>query len=165
MLVKGATDDCPRASVAGMKIMDKLVIWIHESKYSHVKARTQRMCSIRLFLTTIMETLFFKHKGKQTIRYWLYSFRLMIRHQECLTHWGWVTHLFADKLNIIGSDNGLLPGRRQAIICTNAGRLLIGPLRTNLSQILIGIRTFSFKQCTWKCFLRTSVHFVLAGIR
>ena len=51
-----------------------------------------------------------------------------------------------DKLTIIGSDNGLSPGRRQAIIWTNAGILLIGPLGTNSSEILIGIETFSFKK-------------------
>ena len=33
---------------------------------------------------------------------------------------------------IIGSDNGLSPVRRQAIIWTNAGILLIGPLGANL---------------------------------
>ena len=32
------------------------------------------------------------------------------------------------KLTITGSDNGLSPGRRQAIIWTNDGILLIGPL-------------------------------------
>ena len=31
------------------------------------------------------------------------------------------------KLTTIGSDNGLLPGQRQAIIWTNTGILLIGP--------------------------------------
>ena len=36
----------------------------------------------------------------------------------------------------IGSDNGLAPDRRQAIIWTNAGILLIGPLGTNFSEIL-----------------------------
>ena len=50
------------------------------------------------------------------------------------------------KLTIIGSDNGLSPGRRQAIIWTNAGILLIGPLGTNFIEILIGIQTFSFKK-------------------
>ena len=49
-------------------------------------------------------------------------------------------------LTIIGSDNGLSPGRRQAIISTNAGMLLIGPLGTNFSEILIKIHTFSFKK-------------------
>ena len=48
------------------------------------------------------------------------------------------------KLTIIGSDNGLSPARRQAIIWTNARILLIGPLGTNFSEILIGIQTFSF---------------------
>ena len=61
-----------------------------------------------------------------------------------LTHWGRVTHICVSKLTIISSDNGLSPGRRQAIIWTNAGILLIGPLGTNFSEILIGIQTFSF---------------------
>ena len=38
-----------------------------------------------------------------------------------LTHWGRVTHICVGNLTIIGSDNGLSPYRRQAIICTNAG--------------------------------------------
>ena len=44
-----------------------------------------------------------------------------------LTHWGRVIHICVSKLTIIGSDNGLSPGRRQAIIWTNAGILLTGP--------------------------------------
>ena len=63
-----------------------------------------------------------------------------------LTHWGRVTHICVSKLTIIGSDNGLSPGRRQAIIWTNAGILLIGPSGTNFSEILIKIHTFSFKK-------------------
>ena len=61
-------------------------------------------------------------------------------------HWGRVTHICVGNLTIIGSDNGLSPGRRQAIIRTNAGMLLIGPLRTNFSEILIGIQAFSLKK-------------------
>ena len=63
-----------------------------------------------------------------------------------LTRWGRVTHIYIVKLTIIGSDNGLSPGRRQAIIWTNAGILLIGPLGTNFIEILVGIQTFSFKR-------------------
>ena len=63
-----------------------------------------------------------------------------------LTHWGRVTHICVSKLTIMGSDNGLSPGRRQAIIWTNAGILLIGPLGTNFSEILVGIQTFSFRK-------------------
>ena len=63
-----------------------------------------------------------------------------------LTHWGRVTHICFGKLTIIGSDNGLSPGRRQAIILSNAGILLIRPKRTNFSEILNEIRTFSLKK-------------------
>ena len=55
-----------------------------------------------------------------------------------------MTHICISKLTIIVSDNGLSPDRRQAIIWTNDGILLIGPLRTNFSEILIF--TFSFKK-------------------
>ena len=50
------------------------------------------------------------------------------------------------KLTIIGSVNGLSPGLRQAIIWASAGILLIGPLGTNFSEILIRIQTFSLKK-------------------
>ena len=68
------------------------------------------------------------------------------KHKEVLTHWGRVTHICVDNLTIIGSDNGLSPGRRQAITWTNVGILLIGPLGTNFSEMLIEIHTFSFKK-------------------
>ena len=67
-----------------------------------------------------------------------------------LTHWGRVTHICVDDLTTPGSDNGLSPGRRQAIIRTNAGILLIGPLATNFSDILIEVLTFSFKKMRLK---------------
>ena len=53
-----------------------------------------------------------------------------------------MTHICVSKVTIIGSDNGLSPGRHQAIIWTNAGILLIGPLGTNVNGILIGIQKF-----------------------
>ena len=55
-------------------------------------------------------------------------------------------HVLNSMVTIIGSDNGLSPGRRQAIIWTNAGILLIGPLGTNISGILSEIYTYSFKK-------------------
>ena len=63
-----------------------------------------------------------------------------------LTHWcrwriyaslNWVT---------FGSDNGLSPIRRHAIIWTNEGMSLIGLLGTNFNEILIKIQTF-IDQC------------------
>ena len=50
------------------------------------------------------------------------------------------------KFTIIDSDNGLSPIRRQAIIWTNAGILIIRTLGTNFSEILIQIHTFSNKK-------------------
>ena len=67
-----------------------------------------------------------------------------------LNHWGQETQISNGNLTIIGSDNGLSPGRRQAIILTNAGILLIGPLGTHFSGILIEIQTFSLKKMRWK---------------
>ena len=67
-----------------------------------------------------------------------------------LTHLGRVTHICVSKRASIVSDNGLSPGRRQAILWTNAGILLIGTLGTNFSEILIEIDTFSFRKMHFK---------------
>ena len=67
-----------------------------------------------------------------------------------LTHRGRVTHICVGNLTIIGSDNGLSPGRRQAIIWTNARILLTEPLGTIFSEILIAIQAFSFKKMHFK---------------
>ena len=61
-------------------------------------------------------------------------------------HWGRVTHICVCNLIIIGSYNGLSPGRRQAIIRTNAGILLTGSIGTYFSAILIEILIFSFQK-------------------
>ena len=45
-----------------------------------------------------------------------------------MSHLSWVTHIYVAEQTIIVSVNGLSPGRHQAIIWTNAGILLIGPL-------------------------------------
>ena len=57
----------------------------------------------------------------------------MVDMKSVLTHWGRVTHI-------------CVPERRQAIIWTNAGILLIGNLGTNFSKILIKTDTFSFNK-------------------
>ena len=60
-----------------------------------------------------------------------------------------ITHLALVPNRVsIGSDNGLPPIRRQAIILTNAGLLSIGP--TNFSELLVKSRTFSFKNMRLK---------------
>ena len=68
------------------------------------------------------------------------------RLKNVLTHWGWVMHICVINVTIIGSDNGLSPGRRQAIIWTNAGILLIWSLGTNFGEIICKIHRFSFNK-------------------
>ena len=65
---------------------------------------------------------------------------------KLLTHWGRVMHICVGNLTIIGLDNGLSPGRRQAIIWTSDGILWIRPLGTNFSKILIEFLTFWLKK-------------------
>ena len=68
-------------------------------------------------------------------------------HDDGLSHWGLVTHICVGNLPIIASDNhGLSQGWGQTIIWTNAGMLLIGPLGTIFSEILIKFHTFSFNK-------------------
>ena len=75
--------------------------------------------------------------------YWKISYALGL---FILTHCGRVSHICVSKLTIIGSDNGLSPDRRQAIIWTKAGILLIGPLGTNFSGNLFEYHTYSLKK-------------------
>ena len=57
-----------------------------------------------------------------------------------------MAHVCASKLTIVDSDNGLLPGRHQAIIWASARILLIGSPGTNSNEILIEIHRYSFKK-------------------
>ena len=102
------------------------------------------------------------HTGKISL-YWIRAL-VVILGMSLDCHWGRVTHICVGNLTIIGSDNGLSPGRRQAIIRTNAWILLIGSLGTNFSEILVGNQTFLFRKCTWKCRLCYSAHFVSASM-
>ena len=75
-----------------------------------------------------------------------------------------MTHICVSKQTIIGSDNGLSPRQRQAIIWTNTLILLIGPLGAKFSEILIEIVRVSFKKCVWKGRVRNGGHFVSASM-
>ena len=68
------------------------------------------------------------------------NIRLLIwyhkRHSGAIeAEWG----VYVGNLTTISSDNGLSPGRRQAIIWTNAGTLL----GTNCAEVLMETQTFS----------------------
>ena len=59
-------------------------------------------------------------------------------------------HICIGKLTSIGSDNGLSPGRRQAITWTNTRLLSIGLLVTSFGEIWIRILSSSLKKIHWK---------------
>ena len=81
-----------------------------------------------------------------------------------LTHWGRVTHICVGKPTIIGSDNGLSPGRRQAIIWTNAGILLIEPWEQTSVKSKSKFIHFHSRKSIWKCRLENGVRFVRASM-
>ena len=90
----------------------------------------------------------------QTFSYikWLWKWRLQCDDHlaSALTLWGRGTYICVSKLTVIDSDNGLSPSRRQAIIWTNAGILLIGSLVMDFSDILIKIHIFPLKKMQMK---------------
>ena len=69
--------------------------------------------------------LFRKMKSKMFSKCQTFCFRLSAK---CIlfTHWFRITHIWVNKQTTIGSDNGLSPGRSQAIIWTNDVILSIG---------------------------------------
>ena len=71
----------------------------------------------------------------------LYRYQCSMRYQLIEAEWR-----IYDHLTIIGSDNGLSPGRRQSIIWNNVGILLIETLKMKFSGILIKIQIFSFEK-------------------
>ena len=78
-----------------------------------------------------------------------------VPYKHKLTHWGRVTHICISNLTIIGSDKGLSPCRRQAIIWTNAEIMLTGPSGTNTQWNLsrnscIFIQENAFENAIWK---------------
>ena len=94
------------------------------------------------FADNILKFIFL---NMEIVVFWL-KFYWKLFSRVHLNHWCWVTHICVSKLISIGSASGLSPCWRQTIIRTNAGILLIGPLETNFSEILIEIYTFSFNK-------------------
>ena len=78
---------------------------------------------------------------------------------DSLTHWDRVTHICVSKLTIIGSALA----RCQAIIWTNVGILLIGPVGTNFSEISITVY-FHSRKYIWKFRLQNGVLFISASM-
>ena len=106
-------------------------IWLHLIHIKYAIQMSVRPVIVRTLQPTISNPVHIWYSTTTNLRY---------------PYWDRVTHTCVTKLSILGSDNGLSPGRRQAIIWTNAGILLIWPFGTHFSEILIEIDTFSFKK-------------------
>ena len=79
------------------------------------------------------------------------ALQLVLRLKADLTNWDRVTQICGSKLTMIGLNNGLLPGRHQAIIWIHVRILLIWSLGTNHSELLIEIYITSSKKMYLKC--------------
>ena len=116
--------------------------WLHQRGFCHVghdhQLKIINIDSMVDFLpkeSVERKTMLSRHHA---LRYRAWSYKI----PHHITHQGRVTHICVSKLTIIGSDNGLSPDRRQAIIRTNAGISLIRVFRETSS----GIYTFSLRK-------------------
>ena len=95
--------------------------------------------------------LFLEYSTLFSAKFWFDNDNSLRLSEAYMRHWN---------LTIIGSDNGLSPGRHQAIIWTNGGILLIGPLGTHFNELLIKVQYFHSSKCVLKCSLESFVNFV-----
>ena len=112
-------------------------MWEHVAYFIYLKIYFQPYEDLNALSMSISQYCFRQWLGVISVRPSLptYTYSLLTLSLEEVTHWGRVMHIYVSKLSIIGSDNGLLPGRCQAVTWSNADLLLIGPLGTNFSEI------------------------------
>ena len=82
----------------------------------------------------------------------------IIKAQMHLTHWGRVAHICVSKLTIIGSDNGLSPGRRQAIYLNQCWNIVNLNLRNKIQWNLKRNSYIFIQENAFR--LRNGVHFI-----
>ena len=99
--------------------------------------------TITVFFVFFVCFFLFFFGGGYPFNGWIQLLAILVR---CINSLRPGQYICVSKLTIISSDNDLSPGRRQAIIWTNAGVSLTDHLGTNFSEILIKIYTFSFKK-------------------
>ena len=113
-------------------------------RLSHLSNYTDMVTSLywidpAVLVIIVLEDILAPNSGNSNSVCWEYNFKVF----SLLNHWGCIC---ISKLTSISSDNGFLPGQRQAVVWTNAGILLIRALGTNFDEILSEIDAFSFKK-------------------
>ena len=114
------------------------ILWL-VTKYKVVKMFSAYQTSPQLLLPN---QIFIIREGWYKIIFSINAAKILATR---LTHWGRVRNICVSKPTIIGSDIGLSPGRRQAIIWTSTA-IVNWPLGANFTEILIGIDEFSFRK-------------------
>ena len=93
---------------------------------------------------------FFVH---QCILLAIYVIHLTTKDEKSHHSAPWVSWRLKSLTAIIGSDNGLSPGRHQTIIGTNVAILLIGHVGKNFNEILFDIPKFSYRNVNLKMYV------------
>ena len=121
----------------------------HSNVFADISKSTYlwRWISFPLYLTYLLIGSWFPvqidfAKQSNWVRYYIFICFMLCdlaagaaRHTH-LNHWGRMTHICVGKPIIIASRNGLSPGRRQVIICTNPAILSIGPNGAYFNEVL-----------------------------
>ena len=139
----GANDSAP-ALLGGIPISEPVSIDFANIDINMI--HSPLACRYKHSLNSYLNLDYLNRKKPSIYRLQCHRHFISGRSRSKLTHWGRVTYICVSKLTIVGSDNGLSPGRRQAIIWTNDGILMIRALGTNFGEILIVIYIFLFKK-------------------
>ena len=98
-----------------------------------IPAKNHKVCPMLCVIVFFYWAIDLFSTGLHSLAFWRPTIapvperKCWISHISTLSHWGRKRNIWVSTLNIIGSDNGLLPARHQAIIWPNAEILLIGP--------------------------------------
>ena len=114
---KGVTDDkyINGLFIVWTKQTLYVILWFNGGQYQ--AGHQMKFCDVQFYGCNRDSVVYFV---------WILRWRFPVGYRwgrGLLTHWARVTHICVGNLAIIGSDNGLSPSRRQAIIWTNAGIL------------------------------------------
>ena len=123
-------DECKQSTTTSSPHVKKTFKWTHFMAVW----KSERIYTVIVYLQDVIWSMHFQSISRNMTIESGNSLAFVV----LLTHWGRVTHICVGNLPIIGSDND--------IIRTNAWILLIGPLGTNSSDILVGNQTFSFRK-------------------
>ena len=131
----------------------------YKQKTSHMLIKLIVGCTAEVLKNsceTDIERMGTKYRSKTPLT----SSGLLLGYINISTHWGQVTRICDSKMIIIGSYNGMSPGRRRTTVLTNAGILSTGPMGINFNTIRIEVNIFHSRNCIWKRHLQNEVYFV-----